>query len=173
MAAPVAAIQDLSAERDRLERTWAVPGGVIGWLRAADHKTIGKRFIATAFAFFLLGGILAVLMRVQLAWPENTFLDPDLYNQLFSLHGTTMMFLFAVPVTPTAGASSTSARTRSIGTSSCWCGCRSMPSSTGCPGWAEEVGMKEEFAPSPWTVTGGTTWAGVLGGPLPGSRASR
>jgi cytochrome c oxidase subunit I+III len=98
MAAPVAAIQDLSAERDRLERTWAVPRGVIGWLSAADHKTIGKRFIATAFAFFLLGGILAVLMRVQLARPQNTFLDPDLYNQLFSLHGTTMMFLFAVPI---------------------------------------------------------------------------
>jgi cytochrome c oxidase subunit I+III len=98
MAAPVAAIQDLSAERDRLERTWAVPGGVVGWLSAADHKTIGKRFITTAFAFFLLGGILAVLMRIQLAWPERAFLDPDLYNQLFSLHGTTMMFLFAVPV---------------------------------------------------------------------------
>jgi cytochrome c oxidase subunit I len=98
MAAPAAAMAELSAERDRLARTWAVPGGVIGWLSAADHKTIGKRFIATAFAFFLLGGILAALMRVQLAWPENTFLDPDLYNQLFSLHGTTMMFLFAVPV---------------------------------------------------------------------------
>ena len=98
MAQPVASIED-PAERMRLERTWAVPGGIFGWLSAADHKTIGKRFIATAFASsFLLGGILAVLMRVQLAWPENTFVDPDLYNQLFSLHGTTMMFLFAVPI---------------------------------------------------------------------------
>ena len=98
MEQPVASTQDLTAERERLERTWAVPGGIVGWLSAADHKTIGRRFILTTFAFFLLGGILAVLMRVQLARPENTFLDPDLYNQLFSLHGTTMMFLFAVPV---------------------------------------------------------------------------
>ena len=75
-----------------------MPRGLIGWLSAADHKTIGKRFIATAFAFFVLGGILAVLMRIQLAQPENTFVDPDLYNQLFTLHGTTMMFLFAVPI---------------------------------------------------------------------------
>jgi cytochrome c oxidase subunit I+III len=94
----LAPTQDVTAERLRLERTWAVPRGIFGWLSAADHKTIGERFIATAFAFFILGGILAVLMRVQLAWPENTFVDPDLYNQLFSLHGTTMMFLFAVPV---------------------------------------------------------------------------
>jgi cytochrome c oxidase subunit 1 len=94
----LASIQDVAAERLRLEQTWAVPRGVIGWLSAADHKTIGKRFIATAFGFFVLGGILAALMRIQLARPENSFVDPDLYNQLFSLHGSTMMFLFAVPI---------------------------------------------------------------------------
>jgi cytochrome c oxidase subunit 1 len=94
----LASVQDVAAERLRLERTWAVPRGLIGWLSAADHKTIGRRFIATAFGFFVLGGILAILMRIQLAQPENTFVDPDLYNQLFSLHGTTMMFLFAVPI---------------------------------------------------------------------------
>jgi cytochrome c oxidase subunit I+III len=98
MQQPEIAMQDSAAERQRLAETWAVPGGVIGWLSAADHKTIGRRFIATAFAFFLLGGILAALMRVQLARPESAFLDPDLYSQIFSLHGTTMMFLFAVPV---------------------------------------------------------------------------
>jgi cytochrome c oxidase subunit I+III len=98
MQQPGIAMPDMLAERQNLAQTWAVPGGVIGWLSAADHKTIGKRFIATAFVFFLLGGIFAALMRVQLARPENTFLDPDLYNQLFSMHGTTMMFLFAVPV---------------------------------------------------------------------------
>jgi cytochrome c oxidase subunit 1 len=98
MAQPVAPTQDLMAEEERLARSWAVPGGIVGWLSVADHKTIGRRFIATTFVFFLLGGILAVLMRVQLARPENGFVDPDLYNQLFSLHGTTMMFLFAVPV---------------------------------------------------------------------------
>ena len=98
MQQPVASMQDLIAERERLERTWAVRGGIVGWLSAADHKTIGRRFIVTTFGFFLLGGTLAVLMRVQLARPESNFVDPDLYNQLFSLHGTTMMFLFAVPV---------------------------------------------------------------------------
>jgi cytochrome c oxidase subunit I len=98
MAQPLASTQDLVAEQERLAQTWAVPRGIMGWLSVADHKTIGRRFIVTTFAFFLLGGILAVLMRVQLARPENTFVDPDLYNQLFSLHGTTMMFLFAVPV---------------------------------------------------------------------------
>jgi cytochrome c oxidase subunit I+III len=91
-------VRDPATERQQLAVTWAVPRGVIGWLSAADHKTIGRRFIVTTFAFFLLGGILAALMRIQLAQPESTFLDPDLYNQIFSLHGTTMMFLFAVPV---------------------------------------------------------------------------
>src|SRR4029078_3910677 len=56
------------------------------------------RYLVTAFAFFLIGGVLAALMRLQLSRPDNTFLDPDLYNQIFSTHGTTMMFLFAVPV---------------------------------------------------------------------------
>jgi cytochrome c oxidase subunit I+III len=98
MPQSAAAMQDVLAERDRLERTWAVPRGLIGWLSTADHKSIGRRFIVTTFVFFLLGGSLAALMRVQLARPENTFVDPDFYNQLFSLHGTTMMFLFAVPI---------------------------------------------------------------------------
>jgi cytochrome c oxidase subunit 1 len=98
MPETAAAMQDLIAERDRLDRTWAVPRGVIGWLSAADHKSIGRRFILTTFIFFLLGGTLAAIMRIQLARPENTFVDPDFYNQLFSLHGTTMMFLFAVPI---------------------------------------------------------------------------
>jgi cytochrome c oxidase subunit 1 len=56
------------------------------------------RYIITAFVFFLLAGIEAVLMRIQLARPENRFLNPDLYNQIFTMHGTTMMFLFAVPI---------------------------------------------------------------------------
>jgi cytochrome c oxidase subunit I+III len=99
----IAPMPDLMAERRRLAETWAVPGGVVGWLSAADHKTIGQRFILTAFGFFLLGGVLAALMRVQLARPESSFLDPDLYNQVFSLHGTTMMFLFAVPVMKAMG----------------------------------------------------------------------
>jgi cytochrome c oxidase subunit I+III len=88
----------LERERTLLDKTWANGRGLIAWLSETDHKAIGRRFIVTAFGFFTLGGILAALMRIQLARPENTFLGPDLYNQIFTMHGTTMMFLFAVPV---------------------------------------------------------------------------
>jgi cytochrome c oxidase subunit I+III len=81
-----------------LEETWADPRGPIGWLRHVDHKSMGRRYLVTAFGFFLVGGILAALMRLQLLRPDNTLMGPDLYNQIFSTHGTTMMFLFAVPV---------------------------------------------------------------------------
>ena len=77
--------------------------GFCGWLCAVDHKTIGNRFIVTAFGFFVLAGLLAAAMRLQLARPENAVLGPDLYNQLFTMHGTTMMFLFAVPVMQAVG----------------------------------------------------------------------
>src|SRR5204863_3348749 len=62
------------------------------------HQAIGLRYIVTAFTFLLAGGVEALLMRLQLAKADNTFLSPDKYNQIFSIHGTTMMFLFAVPV---------------------------------------------------------------------------
>ena len=81
-----------------LERTWSDPPGLFGVIAAVNHKTIGKRFIATAFAFFVVGGLFAFAMRLQLARPENGLMGPDLYNQLFTMHGSTMMFLFAVPV---------------------------------------------------------------------------
>src|SRR5438132_14053642 len=81
-----------------LEQTWQPPRGVFRWFTHVHHHSIGRRFIVTAFVFFLLGGILALLMRLQLARPEQTLLGPDLYNQVFTMHGSTMMFLFAVPV---------------------------------------------------------------------------
>jgi len=81
-----------------LEQTWGEPPGFWGWFQNVNHKDIGKRYIVTAFLFFLLGGILAVLMRIQLSRPDNNFLGPDKYNQIFTMHGTTMMFLFAVPM---------------------------------------------------------------------------
>jgi len=81
-----------------LAATWRDERGLIGWLSAIDHKTIGRRFIITAFGFFVAAGLLAALMRIQLARPNSTLIGPDLYNQLFTMHGTTMMFLFAVPV---------------------------------------------------------------------------
>jgi cytochrome c oxidase subunit I+III len=90
--------RDDAAELAALERSWHEPRGLWGWLITVDHKRIGKRYIITAMSFFLLAGLEALAMRVQLARPQNGFLDPDRYNQFFTMHGTTMMFLFAVPV---------------------------------------------------------------------------
>jgi cytochrome c oxidase subunit 1 len=93
----------LERERRLLERTWSNGRGLVAWLSDTDHKTIGLRFIVTAFGFFALAGMLAALMRIQLARPDNHFLSADAYNQIFTMHGTTMMFLFAVPVVMAMG----------------------------------------------------------------------
>jgi len=85
-------------ERAELARTWHEREGFLGRVVSVDHKTIGRRYIISAFGFFFLGGIEALLIRLQLAVPENRILNPDLYNQIFTMHGTTMMFFFAVPV---------------------------------------------------------------------------
>ena len=82
----------------RLARTWGTTASLIGRLSTVDHKIVGRRYLLTALAFLLLGGALAAVMRLQLARPESQLVGPDLYNQLFTMHGTTMMFLFAVPV---------------------------------------------------------------------------
>jgi cytochrome c oxidase subunit 1 len=87
----------------RLEQTWRTPKGFWGALSTVDHKTIGRRYIITAFVFLALGGILAALMRLQLAQPEARIIGPDRYNQIFTMHGTNMMFLFAVPVMEAMG----------------------------------------------------------------------
>ena len=87
----------------RLEQTWRDPPGLYGWFAAINHKTIAVRFMLTTFGFFVAGGVLALIMRLQLARPENTLVGPDFYNQLFTMHGTTMMFLFAVPVMQAVG----------------------------------------------------------------------
>jgi cytochrome c oxidase subunit I+III len=93
----------LERERQELERTWGAKPGLVGWLSNTDHKSVATRYVATAMVFFLLGGIEAALMRIQLARPENAFLGPDTYNQIFTTHGTTMMFLFAVPIVTAIG----------------------------------------------------------------------
>ena len=84
--------------RPQLEITWGREPGLWGWLSETNHKSIAIRYLVTAFVFFGLGGVLALLMRTQLIRPENHFLSPEMYNQIFTIHGTTMMFLFAVPV---------------------------------------------------------------------------
>jgi cytochrome c oxidase subunit I len=83
---------------DALTRAWASRPGLPGWLTAVNHKQIGARFVVTAFAFLLVGGVQAVLIRMQLASAEAEVLGPEAYNQAFTMHGTTMMFLFAVPI---------------------------------------------------------------------------
>ncbi|MGO4642562.1 cytochrome c oxidase subunit I [Mesorhizobium sp. 2RAF45] len=82
----------------RLAATWSTPPGLWGALSTVDHKIIGRRYIVTAFVFLALGGVLSLLMRLQLAQPEARFIGPDRYNQIFTTHGSNMMFLFAVPV---------------------------------------------------------------------------
>jgi cytochrome c oxidase subunit I+III len=67
-------------------------------LAAVNHSIIGLRFMATAFVFFAIGGVLGMLTRVQLATPEATFMSPETYNQVFTMHGSMMLFLFAVPM---------------------------------------------------------------------------
>ncbi|MCW2283989.1 hypothetical protein M2323_001602 [Rhodoblastus acidophilus] len=83
---------------DKLHETWERPQGLIGWLSSVDHKEIGLRYLVTAFAFLAVGGIEALIMRVQLAAPGQRLLTPEQYNQLFSLHELTMMLLYASPV---------------------------------------------------------------------------
>src|SRR5581483_2032658 len=81
-----------------LAQTWETRAGWRGWLATVDHKEIGKRYLVTAFAFLLLGGIEALIMRLQLAQPNATFLTPEQYNQVFTMHGVTMIFLYALPI---------------------------------------------------------------------------
>ncbi|MGY3454195.1 cytochrome c oxidase subunit I [Bradyrhizobium sp. USDA 4353] len=102
-----AQILDRDLERPKLTsqlaETWKTQGGLWGALSTVDHKIIGRRYIATAFVFLLLGGVLAMLMRLQLAGPEGRLIGPDRYNQIFTMHGANMMFLFAVPVMEAMG----------------------------------------------------------------------
>ena len=73
-------------------------GRVTSWLTTADHKRIGVLYIVTSLAFFLIGGLLSLFMRAQLAVPNEHFVTRDRYNELFTMHGTTMVFLVVVPI---------------------------------------------------------------------------
>ena len=77
---------------DRETRGWT------SWLTTTDHKKIGILYLWTVLVFFILGGVEALLIRTQLAVPENTFLTPEKYNQILTMHGTTMIFLVIVPL---------------------------------------------------------------------------
>ena len=82
----------------RLWQTWETKPGLKGFLGSVDHKDIGIRYILTAFAFLLLGGVEALIFRLQLSWSNLHLLTPEQYDQLFTMHGMTMIFLYAGPV---------------------------------------------------------------------------
>ena len=83
---------------ERLAKIWETEPGLLGWFSTVDHKKIGLRYIVTAFVFLALGGVEALIMRLQLARPNETLLTPEQYDQLFSTHGMTMIFLYALPI---------------------------------------------------------------------------
>jgi len=82
----------------RLQEIWERRPGLVGWLGDVDHKEIGKRYVLTAFAFLLLGGVEALMMRLQLGGPNLRVLTPEQYDQLFTMHGVSMIFLYAAPI---------------------------------------------------------------------------
>jgi cytochrome c oxidase subunit 1/cytochrome c oxidase subunit I+III len=84
---------------DRLERMWESRPGLLGWLMTTDHKRIGLLYFWATLVFFAAGGVEALLMRTQLAQPKEHVLSPNTYDQLFSMHGITMIFLFIIPMT--------------------------------------------------------------------------
>jgi cytochrome c oxidase subunit I len=94
---PLVGIDSVDHEA-RLLRLWETSPGLKGFFTSVDHKQIGIRYIVTAFIFLALGGIEALVMRLQLAGPNLSLLTPAQYNQLFSTHGMTMIFLYAAPV---------------------------------------------------------------------------
>lgn len=83
--------------RQEFDRVWGNPKGLRA-LTIVNHTSIGLRFLVTGACFFLVGGLLAMLMRAQLSLPNQDFVTPEAYNQLFTMHGTIMMFLFAIPM---------------------------------------------------------------------------
>jgi cytochrome c oxidase subunit I+III len=84
---------------ERLDLIWEERPGLLGWLTTVDHKRIGLLYFFTSLAFLGAGGIEALLMRTQLAQPNNHVLSPETYNQMMTMHGVTMIFLFVIPMT--------------------------------------------------------------------------
>ncbi|SOE18995.1 cytochrome c oxidase subunit I+III [Hoeflea halophila] len=86
------------ARHRKLTAIWSSEPGWKGWFSTVNHSDVGRMFIVTAAFHFLVGGILAMLIRAQLATPHSAFAGPEIYSQLFTMHGTIMMFLFAIPM---------------------------------------------------------------------------
>ena len=95
---PGIAAADRPSIVETLRALWEGEGGLSGWLSTVDHKKLGLRYIITAFIFLALGGAEALTVRLQLAAPNARLLNPEAYDQLFSMHGITMIFLYSFPV---------------------------------------------------------------------------
>ncbi|MFJ8809864.1 cbb3-type cytochrome c oxidase subunit I, partial [Streptomyces sp. NPDC102490] len=94
--------QGASAAEDSYENELPVrrkqPGNVvIKWLTTTDHKTIGTMYLVTSFAFFVIGGVMALFMRAELARPGLQIMSNEQFNQAFTMHGTIMLLMFATP----------------------------------------------------------------------------
>jgi len=83
---------------EKLHHIWETAPGLYGWLATVDHKEIGLRYIVTAFGFLIAGGLEALVFRLQLAWSNMHLLSPEQYDQMFTMHGMTMIFLYASPI---------------------------------------------------------------------------
>jgi cytochrome c oxidase subunit I+III len=95
---PARELLDQPVSDEEFGKVWDIPPGLWGRLITVQNSPLGMRFVGTALLFLALGGIISLLMRLQLARPSNTFLDPETYNRLFTMHGSTMMFLFSIPL---------------------------------------------------------------------------
>ena len=98
----MAAIADTPRAQERmgrLERIWHEPDGILGWLKTTDHKRIGLMYLWATLIFFGAGGVEALLVRTQLIGPNMHVLNPKAYDQVFTMHGVTMIFLFVIPMT--------------------------------------------------------------------------
>src|SRR5689334_16599186 len=83
---------------ERLTRIWETAPGLYGVLATVDHKIIGRRYLVTSMIFLILGGLEAAMIRAQLAAPDMHLVSPERYNQLFTMHGVTMIFWYAAPI---------------------------------------------------------------------------
>ena len=87
-----------TALEGRLTELWETTKSIYGWLATVDHKELGIRYIVTALIFLVAGGIEALILRIQLAQPNLDVISPEAYNQIFTMHGVTMIFWYASPI---------------------------------------------------------------------------
>jgi hypothetical protein len=92
------ATMDSAQLERRLTTLWETPKTTYGWFDTVDHKELGIRYLVTAFIFLIVGGVEALVMRLQLAHSNLAVLPPEAYDQIFTMHGVTMLFWYASPI---------------------------------------------------------------------------